>query len=100
MSARSTCDKLLDSAWHDTDQSFEKLSHVITFKSTGQAVLALAHWQAALRYRDRAVEALQASMPLLASSEQLQSAKLLNRVHRVGLGMLMSALNTCLQNDG
>jgi len=100
MSDRSTCNKLLEKSWQDTDQAFEKLSHVITFKSRGDTTEALAHWQAALRYRDRAVEALQASMPLLTSSEQLQSAKLLNRVHQVGLGMLMTALNTCLQNDG
>ena len=103
------CNQLLEKGWQDTDQAFEKLSHVITFKSRGDTIEALAHWTAATRYRAKARKALTAAVNLLvddaliepsrAESRLIESAKLLNRVHQVGLGMLMSALEACLKGN-
>ena len=108
MSERSTCNKLLEKSWQDTDQAFEKLSHVITFKSRGDTTEALAHWQAAMKYREMAATSLKDAMLLLSAVSptalravrlELENAKHLNRVHRIGLGMLMSALDVCLKSE-
>ena len=103
------CGQLLEKGWQDTDQAFEKLSHVISFKSRGNTVDALAHWQAATRYRAMALKSLKAAVKLLvvealkepsqAESRLIESAKRLNRVHRMGMGMLMAALETCLKGN-
>ena len=109
MGARSTCNKLLEKGWADTDLAFEKLSHVIMFKSRGDTAEALAHWEAAMRYREMAATSLKDAMLLLSTVSptelrtvrlELESAKHLNRVHKIGLGMLMSALDVCLNTDG
>ncbi len=55
---KETCVRLLRLGWQDTDQCFEKLSHVIEFKTRGDTAQALSHWQAALRYRAAAAKSL------------------------------------------
>ena len=108
MRDRIACHKLLEKGWADTDQAFEKLSHVITFKSRGDTAEALAHWDAALRYREMAATSLKSALLLLSAVSskemravrlELENAKHLNRVHRIGLGMLMAALDTCLKES-
>lgn len=102
---KETCVRLLRLGWQDTDQCFEKLSHVIEFKTRGDTAQALSHWQAALRYRAAAAKSLNEAAFILntvpfrylpAVRLELENVKLLNRVRKVGLGMLMSAMETCL----